>query len=174
MKSYLLCSTLKSVNVFLCSVMKVITLLNTDLKMSLECCWKRMFFWVRSNTSFLALHPGRNHHLLGHNHWRAEVWWCPGVTAWLHSPLPNSSTEQWRMVVIIARYTLFLTSQYDVIFTFAPQRFGEVYWHNMHIILYALSLLVVTHCVTVMNINYYQRFKLEDRSKTQHSTLSSQ
>jgi len=40
----------------------------------------------------------------------------------------------------------------------------------MHIILHALSLLVVVKFVTVMNINY-QRFKLGDRSKTQHSTL---
>jgi len=42
----------------------------------------------------------------------------------------------------------------------------------MHIILHALSLLVVVQCVTVMNVNY-QRSKLEDWSKTQqHSTLS--
>ena len=31
-------------------------------------------------------------------------------------PLPNSGTEQWRMVVIVTGYTLFVTSQYDVIF----------------------------------------------------------
>jgi len=29
-------------------------------------------------------------------------------------------------MVIISVYTLFVTSQYDVIFTFANQRFGEV------------------------------------------------
>jgi len=40
----------------------------------------------------------------------------------------------------------------------------------MHIILHALSLLVVVQCVTVMNINYH-RSKLGDPSKTQHSTL---
>jgi len=41
----------------------------------------------------------------------------------------------------------------------------------MHIILHALSLLVVVQSVTAMNINY-QRSKLGDRSKTQqHSTL---
>jgi len=34
-------------------------------------------------------------------------------------PLPNSSIEQWRMVVIVSGYTLFVTSQYDVLFTFA-------------------------------------------------------
>jgi len=37
------------------------------------------------------------------------------------------------MVVIVTGYTLFVTSQYDVIFTFANQRFGEVCWHNMSI-----------------------------------------
>jgi len=34
-------------------------------------------------------------------------------------PLPNSSVEQWRMVVIVTGHTLFVTSQCDVIFTFA-------------------------------------------------------
>ena len=33
-------------------------------------------------------------------------------------PLLNSSIEQWRMLVIVTRYTLFVTSQYDVIFKF--------------------------------------------------------
>jgi len=51
-------------------------------------------------------------------------------------PLPNSSIEQWHTGVIVTGYTLFVTSQYDVIFTFANQRFGEVCWHNMHIILH--------------------------------------
>ena len=55
----------------------------------------------------------------------------PGATAWLDAPLPNSSIEQWRMVV--TGYTLFVTSQHDVIFAFTNQRFGEVCWHNMHI-----------------------------------------
>jgi len=30
------------------------------------------------------------------------------------------------MVVIVTGYTLFLTSHYDVVFTFANQRFGKV------------------------------------------------
>jgi len=34
-------------------------------------------------------------------------------------PLPNSTIEQWRMVVIVTGHTLFVTSQCDVIFTFA-------------------------------------------------------
>jgi len=43
-------------------------------------------------------------------------------------PLPNSSIEQWHrlMVVIVTKYALFVTSPYDVIFTFANQWFGEV------------------------------------------------
>ena len=65
---------------------------------------------------------------------------------------------------------LFVTSQYDVILTSFNKQFGEVRWHNMHIILHALSLLVVKQCVTTLHINY-QRSKLDDRSKTQHSTL---
>jgi len=41
-------------------------------------------------------------------------------------PLPNSSIEQQRMVVIVTGYMLFVTSQYDVKFTFSNQRFGKV------------------------------------------------
>jgi len=50
----------------------------------------------------------------------------PGATASWDAPLPNSSIEQWRTVVIVAGYTLFVTPLSDVIFTFANQRFGEV------------------------------------------------
>jgi len=50
----------------------------------------------------------------------------PGATASLDAPLTNYCIEQWRMVVIVTGYTLFVTSQYYVIFTFASQRFGEV------------------------------------------------
>jgi len=41
-------------------------------------------------------------------------------------PPTKFSIEQWRMVVIVTGYTQFVTSQYDVIFTFANQRFDEV------------------------------------------------
>jgi len=37
------------------------------------------------------------------------------------------------MVIIVTEYTLFVTSKYDVIFTFANQRFGGVCWRNMRI-----------------------------------------
>jgi len=46
----------------------------------------------------------------------------PGATASLHAPSPNPSIKQWPMVVIVTVYTLFVTSHYDVIFTFANQR----------------------------------------------------
>jgi len=51
----------------------------------------------------------------------------PGKTSWLEAPLPNFSIEQWRMVVIVTGYTLLVTSQYDVIFTFANHCFGDVF-----------------------------------------------
>ena len=59
----------------------------------------------------------------------------PGATACLDAPLPNSRTEQWRRpaVVIATVYALFVTSQNDVTFTFANQRFGEICWHNRRI-----------------------------------------
>ena len=72
----------------------------------------------------------------------------PGATAWLYAPYQiQVLSMNTRMVVMVTGYTLFVTSQYDVIFTFANQCFGEVCWHNIHIILHALSLLL--QCVTV-------------------------
>ena len=81
------------------------------------------------------------------------------------SPLPNSSMEQQRMVVMVTRYTLFATSWYDVIFAFVYQRFGEVCWRNLHIILHALSLVVVVQCVTGININYISASSSETGEK---------
>ena len=54
----------------------------------------------------------------------------PGATAHWMPPLPNSRIEQWSVVVIVTGYTLFVTSQCDVIFTFANQPFGEVCSHK--------------------------------------------
>jgi len=45
---------------------------------------------------------------------------------------------QWQIVVICIWCVPFVTSQFDVIFMFRNQRFGEVTWHNMHILLHAL------------------------------------
>jgi len=73
------------------------------------------------------------------------------------------------MVVIVTGCTLFVTSQDDVIFTFANHCFGEVCWHNMHIILHALSLLVVIQCVIAMNINYINAPKRYETG-AKHST----
>jgi len=47
-------------------------------------------------------------------------------------------------VVICIWCALFVTSQFDVIFMFPNQRFGEVFWHNMHIRLHALSFIYVS------------------------------
>jgi len=70
----------------------------------------------------------------------------PGATAWLDAPLPNSSIEQWRMVVIVTLYALFVTSQYDVIYTFANQRFGEVCWHSMQHAYYSTPVFFKRGC----------------------------
>jgi len=61
----------------------------------------------------------------------------PRATCLIVCPLPTSSIEQWRMVVIVTGYTL----QY-----------------------------IVLQFVTAMNVNY-QRSKLGDWSKKEHSTL---
>jgi len=39
------------------------------------------------------------------------------------------------MVVIFIWYALFVTSQFEAIFMFPNQRFGEVCWHNRHTLL---------------------------------------
>ena len=72
----------------------------------------------------------------------------PGATSWLYAPLPNSRREQRRMVVIVTAYTLFVTSHYDVIFTFANQCFGKFvdkacilfYTHSPYSLLYSVLL----------------------------------
>jgi len=52
---------------------------------------------------------------------------------------------QWHMVVICIWCALFVTSQLDVIFMFPNQRFGDVCWHNRHILLHALPYFMC-HC----------------------------
>jgi len=51
---------------------------------------------------------------------------------------------QWHMVVIYIYGTVFVTSQFYVIFMFPNQRFGEVCRHNRHILLHALPLFYVS------------------------------
>jgi len=80
--------------------------------------------------------------------WCAEVWWCPGRLLDCMHPNKFYSIEQWRMVVIVAGYTLFVTSNMTSYSRLQTNvRYGEVCWHNMHITLHALSLLVVVQCL---------------------------
>ena len=51
---------------------------------------------------------------------------------------------QWHVMVICIWCAPFLTSQFDVIFMFPNQHFGEVCWHNIHILLHALALFYVS------------------------------
>ena len=52
---------------------------------------------------------------------------------------------QWHIVVICLWCVLFVTSQFDVIFTFPNQRFGEVCWH-IRIFFYTHSRYFMCHC----------------------------
>jgi len=81
--------------------------------------------------------------------------------------LPNSSIEQWCIVVIVTGYTLFVTSQYEVIFTFANQHFGEVCWRDMHINLHTLF----TRC-TMCHWNKYKSSTLQVRRPEQNTALN--
>jgi len=67
----------------------------------------------------------------------------PCVVAVAYAENFHRGIIQWHMVVICIWCALFATSQFDVIFMFPKQRFGEVSWHNMHILLHALSLFYV-------------------------------
>ena len=51
---------------------------------------------------------------------------------------------QGHMVVNCFWCALFLTSQFDVTSMFPNQRFGEVFWHSMHIFQHPLSLLYMS------------------------------
>jgi len=63
---------------------------------------------------------------------------------------PLSCGAWWHMVVICVWCSLFVTSQFDVIFMFPNQRFGEVCRQNMHILLHALILIYVSWCQGVL------------------------
>jgi len=58
---------------------------------------------------------------------------------------------QWPMVVICILCSLFVTSQFDVIFMFPTQRFGEVCWHDMHILLRALLIYMSWHWIQTIS-----------------------
>jgi len=60
-----------------------------------------------------------------------KVWVYTGIGCFHHSTHEFNPLVEfwlWRVVVIVSEFTLFLTSHYDVIFTFATQDFGEVCW----------------------------------------------
>jgi len=59
---------------------------------------------------------------------------------------------QWHMVVICIWCALLVTSQFDVIFMFLNQRFGEVCWHYLHNLPQALSLFyALLHWIWTIN-----------------------
>ena len=66
-----------------------------------------------------------------------------GERQWRTQKISWGGFIQWNMVVICL-CAVFVTSQFDVIFMFPNQRFGEVCWHNMHILLHALPLFYVS------------------------------
>jgi len=71
-----------------------------------------------------------------------RVW----VVAVAHAGIFNGwDFIQWYMVVVCIWCALFVTSQFDFIFMFRNQRFGEVCWHNRHIRLHALPYFMC-HC----------------------------
>ena len=70
--------------------------------------------------------------------------------------------------VMEVRYQL--ASRNFNIFTFANQRFGEACWHNVHIVLHALSLLVIVQCVAVMNISVFQIRRPEQNTELKAKT----
>ena len=82
--------------------------------------------------------------------------------------LPNSRTEQWRMMDVVTGYTLFLTSYLRLLAKILANFWRNLRIYSTHTYPYSLN---VVQCVTVMNINYYQRFKLGDRKQTQQSAL---
>ena len=64
-----------------------------------------------------------------------------------------------------------MTSQDYVISTFANQRFGEVCWYNMHIILRALSLLVQQGSPTCLKLRPTSRYRFMRRATSLIHTL---
>jgi len=97
-----------------------------------------------------------------------------GYGAWLIRlwPLPNSSIEQWRMVVIVTGYTLSVTSQFDNICSFVNKTFWRslLTQHAYYSTVHALSLLVVVQCVTVMNILALQVRRPEQNTELNATT----
>ena len=80
-----------------------------------------------------------------------RVW----VVAVAHAGIFNGwDFIQWYMVVVCIWCALFVTSQFDVVFMFPNQRFGEVCLHDMYIFLHPPP-----YCMRHFTMNY-QRSKL--------------
>ena len=122
----------------------------------------RCSFWC-SEGFFLA---GANEIECGlDGHWSAHSPYCVGESHCAfykkeknekryHNPVIRSSGVrrkfswggfiQWHMMVICLWCAVFVKSQFDVIFMFPNQCFGEVCWHNMHIFLHAFPWFYVS------------------------------
>jgi len=68
---------------------------------------------------------------------------------------------QRHMVVICIWYALFVTSQFDVIFTFPSQQFGKICWHNRHILLHGL-------CLFYVSLDWYKLSALQVRTSEEN------
>jgi len=76
--------------------------------------------------------------------WHWFVWEQICIThndQWRAKKLLMGGFIQWHVVVICIWCPLFVTLQFDVIFMFPNQLFGEVFWHNMRFLLHALPLI---------------------------------
>jgi len=84
---------------------------------------------------------------------------------------PGSGFIQWHMVVICIWCALFVTSQFDVIFMFPNQCFGEV-CYTICIVFHTHSPYFMCHCT---EYKLHQRSKLwyrwNIRSTLRHSSL---
>jgi len=84
-------------------------------------------------------------------------------------PIPNSSIEQWHMLVIVTGYTLFVASHHDVISTFANNvllKFVDIICRYASILrrpCYSARTLFTRccrlQCVTVMNMHHQRYLK---------------
>jgi len=79
----------------------------------------------------------------GHFRWSRSCFYF-SWSQWHTQKIFMGGFIQWHLVVIWIWCTLFETSQFDVIFMYPNQRFGEVCWHNRHILVHALPLFYVS------------------------------
>jgi len=125
------------------------TIFSKNLGGAWSLCPPRLCLWLQpadtDKIANLAHHPKR----LGTA--GIEYWiWIP-----IHLTVPIRAVAyaenfheagfiHWHMLVICIWCALFVTSQFDVTFMFPNQRFGDVFWHDLHILLHALPLFFVS------------------------------